>query len=43
MGEKYEVWFRDLQAIVHGILGNPVFSGGMCHHYDFLVRLLEWT
>lgn len=45
MREKYEAWFRDLRAIVHGILGNPEFSGGMDYipYCDFINRKRRWS
>ena len=38
MKETYDVWFHDPREIVHGILGNPDFSGGMDYtpYHDFV-------
>lgn len=45
MREKYEVWYRDPREIVHGILGNPEFSGGIDYipYRDFTNGQRRWS
>jgi len=45
MREEYEVWFRDPREIVHGILGNPEFSGGIDYipYRDFTNGKRRWS
>lgn len=45
MREKHEVWFRDPREIMHGILGNPEFSGSIDYipYRDFINRKRRWS